>query len=108
MSDPVWSSLPPEALADGVSALENSTLHLLDSLSDEQKRIVASAVHTAIVDQLKPDDAEIAAIIERECVEGGDKEVDHLRADEHLCVLLRRLGYEKTVAAWDRVSKWYA
>jgi hypothetical protein len=53
------------------------------------------------------DDEEIAAKIQYEC-HHTDTEAAHCRADEILCELLRALGYNKTVNAWDDVPKWYA
>ena len=41
-------------------------------------------------------------------VESGDVEASHIEADDILCALLRSLGYEDVVAAWDDVEKWYA
>lgn len=37
-----------------------------------------------------------------------DKEADHSNADDILCELLKSLGYEDVVKAWDAVDKWYA
>lgn len=37
-----------------------------------------------------------------------DLEMNHVRADELLLVLLSLLGYIKTVAAFRDVDKWYA
>ena len=31
----------------------------------------------------------------------------HIKADEVLCKLLVNLGFEKVVAAWNEVEKWY-
>jgi hypothetical protein len=53
------------------------------------------------------DDSEIAAKIKADCM-SGDLEADHCSADEILCGLLKRLGYEKTVEAYHEVGKWYA
>lgn len=56
-------------------------------------------------------DEEWAARIVADCGEGDptrDQEIDHSRADEILRELLTCLGYKKTVAAYDRVGKWYA
>lgn len=37
-----------------------------------------------------------------------DTEGGHSVADEVLCDLLRSLGYDDVVDAWDRLPKWYA
>ena len=37
-----------------------------------------------------------------------DTECAHLNADEVLCQLLRSLGYDDVVDAWDKLDKWYA
>ena len=37
-----------------------------------------------------------------------DTESGHSVADEVLCDLLRSLGYDDVVDAWDRLPKWYA
>lgn len=39
---------------------------------------------------------------------GYDTEADHSTADRILCELLKALGYEDVVAAWDKIPKWYA
>lgn len=56
-------------------------------------------------------DEDWAARIKVECGEGDpsrDAEIDHGRADDILCELLKSLGYAKTVEAWDKVGKWFA
>lgn len=37
-----------------------------------------------------------------------DYEVAHGNADDALCKLLRFLGHDEIVDAWDAVGKWYA
>lgn len=37
-----------------------------------------------------------------------DNEADHITADRVLCDLLTSLGYEKTVAFFRELDKWYA
>jgi hypothetical protein len=37
-----------------------------------------------------------------------DIEAAHIEADEILCSLLEKLGYEKVVEEWKKVPKWYA
>ena len=57
------------------------------------------------------DDELWARRITEECGVGyslGDPEAEHVRADELLCELLKQLGYEKTVTAFEKVFKWYA
>lgn len=39
---------------------------------------------------------------------GSDTEMNHVRADDVLCDLLRSLGYGDVVDAWEDISKWYA
>lgn len=38
----------------------------------------------------------------------GDAEIAHVQADDILCALLRFLGYDDVVEAWQKVDKWYA
>ena len=38
----------------------------------------------------------------------GDYEIAHSRGDDILCKLLKTLGYEDVVEAWDEIPKWYA
>jgi len=38
----------------------------------------------------------------------GDIEIAHSQADGILCELLSSLGYEKVVAEYNKVDKWYA
>ena len=37
-----------------------------------------------------------------------DIEMDHEKADEVLCDLLKELGYSDIVSLWNRIPKWYA
>jgi hypothetical protein len=37
-----------------------------------------------------------------------DRESDHVEADRLLCALLLELGYPLTVAAFEKVLKWYS
>ncbi|HDC4311279.1 TPA: hypothetical protein ACOEGN_001450 [Enterobacter kobei] len=39
---------------------------------------------------------------------GGDVEMDHIRADDVLCEILKTLGYEDVVIEYDAINKWYA
>lgn len=38
----------------------------------------------------------------------SDVEITHTLADKVLCDLLKALGYEDVVAAWEELEKWYA
>jgi hypothetical protein len=38
----------------------------------------------------------------------GDQEVDHMKADNILCELLIKLGYEKVVEEYRSIPKWFA
>lgn len=40
--------------------------------------------------------------------EMGDKEIAHCNADDVICELLKSLGYEDVVKAYDVIDKWYA
>ena len=40
--------------------------------------------------------------------EDGDAEVPHILADDVLCDLLRGLGYQDVIDAYEAVNKWYA
>lgn len=53
------------------------------------------------------EDAILAAQIRTSC-NTNDLEVDHIRADEILLTALRNLGYEKTVAEYEKVTRWHA
>jgi len=37
-----------------------------------------------------------------------DQEVNHSMADDILCGLLNKLGYEEIVAEYQKIYKWYA
>lgn len=37
-----------------------------------------------------------------------DRETWHVIADDILCELLKELGYDAVVDAWDDIPKWYA
>lgn len=39
---------------------------------------------------------------------GGDVEMDHIRADDVLCEMLKTLGFEDVVIEYDAINKWYA
>lgn len=52
-------------------------------------------------------DEAFATLIDERCSH-GDTEAVHSDADSILVELALRLGYVKTVAAWERVDKWYA
>jgi len=52
-------------------------------------------------------DEQFAQRIKAEAMSGCN-EGDHARADELLCEILRLLGFDRTVDAWERVGKWYA
>lgn len=43
-----------------------------------------------------------------ECETHWDTEAAHSVADDVLCHLLIKLGYEDVVDKWNRVPKWYA
>ena len=40
--------------------------------------------------------------------EGDDAEMNQREADDILCDILRSLGYDDIVAAYDEIYKWYA
>jgi hypothetical protein len=40
--------------------------------------------------------------------DSADTERDHWDADDILCDLLRALGYDDVVEAWDKIDKWYS
>ena len=44
----------------------------------------------------------------KQCQGSGDTEMQHSDADDILCELLSRLGYQEVVAEWQAVNKWYA
>lgn len=49
-----------------------------------------------------------AALRRLQAIGSGDPEAAHSQADEVLCDLLRQLGHDDVVEAWDAVPKWYA
>ena len=51
-------------------------------------------------------DVEFANYIDETC--NGDVEAGHARADDALCRLLKTLGYDRTVDAFEGIAKWYA
>lgn len=56
----------------------------------------------------EPDrDTEFARMIESNC-HSGDTELDHINADDLLVQLLHRLGFQKTLAAYAKVHKYFA
>ena len=54
---------------------------------------------------IQPSDEEFAEMIRDEC---SHDDTAHCRADELVIQLLTKLGYTKTVNAWEAVDKWYA
>jgi hypothetical protein len=48
----------------------------------------------------------IASLVE--CQQDDDTEVAHCDADDVLCDLLTRLGYDDVVEAYCKVEKWFA
>lgn len=44
----------------------------------------------------------------KELQESGDEEYAHGEADDILCDILKYLGFEEIVEAYDKVPKWYA
>lgn len=51
---------------------------------------------------------DLAAEAIREIAADGDTEVAHCRADDVLCDILLQLGYDKAVAEFIKMAKWYA
>lgn len=41
------------------------------------------------------------------CKDDYDPEPDHMKADELLCTLLKKLGYNEIVDIYQNVEKWY-
>ena len=52
-------------------------------------------------------DSKTAKKVRENCM-SGDYDTDHYFADRFLTLLLTHLGYHETVAAWDKVGKWYS
>lgn len=44
----------------------------------------------------------------KEIDETSDTESGHIEADEVLCLLLNKLGFEDVVEAYNLIPKWYA
>lgn len=53
-------------------------------------------------------DARIYADRLRQLQGKGDTELQHVHADDVLCDLLKRLGFEAVVDEFEKVDKWYA
>lgn len=60
-------------------------------------------VENMVVDLSK----EAAKLLQQEA-ENDDTATAHIRADEILCELLRKLGYKEVVYEYEKVSKWYS
>lgn len=43
-----------------------------------------------------------------EIAKSGDTEAAHRNADKVLCALLKTMGFDDVVEAWEKVEKWYA
>jgi hypothetical protein len=41
-------------------------------------------------------------------VNNDDYEIAHIEADDILCNVLKKLGYEELVDVYEQVGKWYA
>lgn len=62
-----------------------------------------------VSDELIVDTWKEAVLAELQELEwSGDEEQAHVRADEILCEVLARLGYEDVAAAFKGVPRWYA
>jgi len=48
------------------------------------------------------------AIFELQNELNNDVEGGHINGDKILCNLLKTLGFDEVVNAWDELSKWYA
>lgn len=44
----------------------------------------------------------------RKLIELDDDEIAHIKADNILCEILMREGYNELVALYDQVPKWYS
>ncbi|EKS1202973.1 hypothetical protein L8O18_06110 [Enterobacter asburiae] len=51
---------------------------------------------------------EAIAVLKELQGKGGDVEMDHIRADDVLCEMLKTLGFEDVVIEYDAINKWYA
>ena len=59
--------------------------------------------------RIKKEDIIKEAIEEmKKLVNSGDTEVAHIEADDILCDVLKKLGYEELVDVYEQVGKWYA
>ncbi len=38
----------------------------------------------------------------------GDRETDHMTADDLLCELLERMGFKSVLEEYRKIGKWYA
>lgn len=82
---------------NGCKGWNNATNAVCTCICHENERLEPQTV---------PTDEEMAERI-LDCAAKGP-EVGHMEADELLCYALHRLGYHKTVEAWESFGKWYA
>ena len=74
-------------------------------LEKVKKRMEAETTLTKECKSVTPETAvDLLVRINEVC----DTEMAHIRADEVLCTLLRNMGYNDIVDAYDNIGKWYA
>lgn len=64
-----------------------------------------SAINDEIGDLARDAEASLVKVIKDSA---GDPEWAHAAADDILCEVLRRLGYNKLIDLYEDVEKWYA
>ena len=74
-------------------------------LEEAKKRMEAE---TALTEECKSVTPETAVDILTRINEVCDQEMAHIHADEVLCTLLRNMGHNDIVNAYNNICKWYA
>ena len=59
-------------------------------------------------DELKEEFLEKFRILVKKHQTNPNEEDDHIEADNLLCILLGRLGFDEIVSLYDEIDKWYA
>lgn len=98
-----------------VKALESASMFEKEHGDDPATRALRSQLLLEVDDDsnedegmsLLPTDDEVARLIRERCYKGCP-ESDHIAADNLLVEMLGKLGYPKTVEAFNGIRKWYA
>ena len=61
-----------------------------------------------VTKRIKALEKKYVGILTAIAIDGGDHEINHLKADDVLCELLKELGLGEVAEAFDDIEKWYA